>query len=463
MGTSSRTGQAAPGLAPETAEVLQAATRVLAGVALRSLDVLDGAVTLPQFRMLAVLADLGRARSAQVARALGLDASTVTRLADRLTAAGHITRGREPGHRSVVTLELTATGQHLVSQAAAWREQELARILRQLPPAGRRQVTTMLRQLVEAAGEGYGTNLPHPGPYVSGSRQLAMGMPLRSAVRRAFRLDYAPRQPHAQPRRHPACPRRHGPGCDGPVAQAEPFDCAASADGAPSASWARGWTATADRPPLPGGRHRSRTSRGDAAAYPPGPGVTEPPAMPGWDADQAVAGLYDAQYCAFTRLAALLVIDVAAAEEIVQAAFAAMHRGWRHLRDSDKALAYLLRKVVIGARSCPAARPRPASRGMQAGPVPGRAASPSPASEALLLAALHALPARQREALVLRYYAGLPDTQIAAAMGISARAVTGHIGRGMTTLQAAHRGTTTARPPPVIQPETPGAPRRPGR
>ena len=42
--------------------MLQAATRVLAGVALRSLDVLDSAVTLPQFRLLAVLADLGRRR-----------------------------------------------------------------------------------------------------------------------------------------------------------------------------------------------------------------------------------------------------------------------------------------------------------------------------------------------------------------------------------------------------------------
>src|SRR5215469_1597515 len=64
--------------------VLQAATRVLTGVALRSLEALDGAVTLPQFRMLAVLADLGRVRSTQVARALGLEPSTVTRLADRL-------------------------------------------------------------------------------------------------------------------------------------------------------------------------------------------------------------------------------------------------------------------------------------------------------------------------------------------------------------------------------------------
>jgi DNA-binding MarR family transcriptional regulator len=156
MGTSSGPNRAEPGLKPGTVEVLQAATRVLAGVALRSLDVLDGAVTLPQFRMLAVLADLGRARSVQVARALGLEASTVTRLADRLVAAGHVTRGSEPGHRGVVTLELTATGQHLVSLVAAWREQELARILQQIPSAKRVQLTNALRQLVEAAGEGYG-------------------------------------------------------------------------------------------------------------------------------------------------------------------------------------------------------------------------------------------------------------------------------------------------------------------
>jgi DNA-binding MarR family transcriptional regulator len=144
-------------LPPDTIEVLQAATRVLTGVALRSVDVLHGAVTLSQLRMLAVLADLGCARSVQVARALGLEASTVTRLADRLVAAGHVTRGSEAGHRSVVTLELTNTGQVLVEQVAAWRERELARILGQLAPADRERLTIALRQLVAAAGEGYGT------------------------------------------------------------------------------------------------------------------------------------------------------------------------------------------------------------------------------------------------------------------------------------------------------------------
>jgi DNA-binding MarR family transcriptional regulator len=140
----------------EQVEALQAATRVLAGVALRSLDVLDGVISLPQFRMLAILAELGCPRSSRVARALGLDASTVTRLADRLVTAGHVARGRDPRHRSVVTLELTPSGQRLVSAVADWRQRELSRIVAGLPPATRAQLTSVLGQLTAAAGEGYG-------------------------------------------------------------------------------------------------------------------------------------------------------------------------------------------------------------------------------------------------------------------------------------------------------------------
>ena len=137
-------------------EVLQAATRVLAGVALRSLDVLDGMVSLPQFRVLAVLDDLGCARSTQVARALGLDGSTVTRLADRLVAAGYVIRGSDLGNRTVVTLELTDTGRDLVNQVARWRHQELTRILGRLESGERDRLTAVLRRLVEVARDGYG-------------------------------------------------------------------------------------------------------------------------------------------------------------------------------------------------------------------------------------------------------------------------------------------------------------------
>ena len=153
-----------PTLAPGAAEVLQAATRLLAGVALRSLDVLDAAVTLPQFRLLAVLADLGPVPSGQAARALGLDPSTVTRLADRMVAAGHVTRGTDPRHRGVVTLALTASGRDLVAAASAWRRRELARIMARLTPSQQAAATTALAQLVTAAGDDYGITEHRPVP-----------------------------------------------------------------------------------------------------------------------------------------------------------------------------------------------------------------------------------------------------------------------------------------------------------
>jgi DNA-binding MarR family transcriptional regulator len=137
---------------------------VLAGVAPRSLDVLDSAVTLPQFRLLAVLADLGPVPSGQAARRLGLDPSTVTRLADRMVTAGHVTRGTRPQHRGVVTLELTASGRDLVTSADAWRRHELARIMARLTVPEQVAVTAALRLLVGAAGNDYGISANRPVP-----------------------------------------------------------------------------------------------------------------------------------------------------------------------------------------------------------------------------------------------------------------------------------------------------------
>lgn len=154
----------APELAPETPDVLQAATRMLAGIALRSLDALDAAVTLPQFRLLAVLADLGPVPSGRAARTLGLGPSTVTRLADRMVAAGHVARGTDPRHRGVVTLALTASGQALVAAADAWRRRELAQIMGRLAPGEQAAVTAALTVLVAAAGDDYGVNAHRPVP-----------------------------------------------------------------------------------------------------------------------------------------------------------------------------------------------------------------------------------------------------------------------------------------------------------
>lgn len=144
------------GATSDLVEVLQALTRVLVGVALRSVDIPGGAVSLPQFRVLALLADLGPTRSGRLARALGLEPSTVTRLADRLVASGHVARSGDPRHRGVVTLSLTAHGHDLVAAVAQWRRRELSRIADQLAPGDRETATLVLKRLVDAAGPGYG-------------------------------------------------------------------------------------------------------------------------------------------------------------------------------------------------------------------------------------------------------------------------------------------------------------------
>lgn len=145
-----------PGPEHELVEALQATMRVLVGMALRSIDGPGGAVSLPQFRVLAILADLGPTRSGRVARALGLDASTVTRLADRLVASGHVERHGEPGHRGVVTLVLTPQGRSLVTQVARWRRGELSQIASRLTPENQAMATRVFRNFVDAAGPGYG-------------------------------------------------------------------------------------------------------------------------------------------------------------------------------------------------------------------------------------------------------------------------------------------------------------------
>ena len=53
-----------------------------------------------------------------------------------------------------------------------------------------------------------------------------------------------------------------------------------------------------------------------------------------------------------------------------------------------------------------------------------------------MMAALQALPARQREGLALKYYAEWPDAQIAAAMSVSGRAIVRYVTRGMSTIRA---------------------------
>ena len=156
-----------------------------------------------------------------------------------------------------------------------------------------------------------------------------------------------------------------------------------------------------------------------------------------WGADRAVTAIYSTHYRSLVRLAAFLVRDVGTAEEVVQDSFVAMHGAWRGLRDSDKALSYLRQSVVNRSRSV--LRHRMVVDKNAPKPAPDMPSAEHGAIAALertaVVAALRALPARQREALVLRYYGDLSEAQIACAMGISRGAVKSHTARAMAALR----------------------------
>ena len=113
----------------------------------------------------------------------------------------------------------------------------------------------------------------------------------------------------------------------------------------------------------------------------------------------------------------LLDGDGAAAEQVVQASFAALQEAWSQLGDPGQARVWLLRAIVNRSRSV--RRHRDAG-----GPdLDARAG------------ALGALPVRQREAVVLHTRLGLSRRQTAQVMGISVGAVSSHLARGMSSLR----------------------------
>lgn len=149
--------------------------------------------------------------------------------------------------------------------------------------------------------------------------------------------------------------------------------------------------------------------------------------------------LYRAQRLSMVRLAAFLVDDVALAEDVVHDAFTALHARWHHLRESHKALPYLRRAVVNNSRSVLRRRrtarayiwPRPEA-------TPGADNNVLAADEhRRLRQALAKLPRRQREVLVLRYWADLSEAEIAATLAVSPGTVKSSASRGLDTLEAA--------------------------
>jgi RNA polymerase sigma-70 factor (sigma-E family) len=151
---------------------------------------------------------------------------------------------------------------------------------------------------------------------------------------------------------------------------------------------------------------------------------------------QQVTALYQAHALGLVRLAVLMVGDQQAAEDVVQDAFLGLYRRWPALRDPDRALSYARSSVLNGCRMVLRAR---SSRDKITLAVPDDIESAE--ATALLgeanremLTALRRLPARQREAVVLRYYLDMTEDQAAQAMRVSQGTVKSATSRGLAAL-----------------------------
>ncbi|GHK05375.1 sigma-70 family RNA polymerase sigma factor [Streptomyces sp. NPDC003753] len=165
------------------------------------------------------------------------------------------------------------------------------------------------------------------------------------------------------------------------------------------------------------------------------PAVSDPAEL---EREAGVARLFERHYASMLRLAVLLGADDP--ENVVAEAYYQIYRKWRRLKDTEAAEAYLRSTVCNLTRM--RIRHLQVARKHEEKPTEEVVASAESTAllhddQRVLIRALQQLPARQREALVLRHWLGLKEQEIAAAMGISCGSVKTHTARGIAALTQA--------------------------
>ena len=144
-----------PGGEPGDGELVDAvmrASRVLVAVAARSLAA-AGDVSLPQYRVLVLLAGRGPQRAVDLAAALAINPSSATRLIDRLARAGLVRKHRMASDRRSNRIGLSPAGRELVDEVTRRRREEFEQLLAAVPVDRHHLVVTALQALADAAGE----------------------------------------------------------------------------------------------------------------------------------------------------------------------------------------------------------------------------------------------------------------------------------------------------------------------
>jgi DNA-binding MarR family transcriptional regulator len=151
--TYSDPGADTAGPSAEHVEAVRLASRVLVAVTAQSFASVEDRITLPQFRILVILASRGPQNLRSVAQGLGVNPSAATRLCDKLVSAGLILRTDDPTDRRHLVLRLTTDGHQLVQSVIDQRSAAIAAVLAKMPPRLRDDLLPALRAFADAAGE----------------------------------------------------------------------------------------------------------------------------------------------------------------------------------------------------------------------------------------------------------------------------------------------------------------------
>ncbi len=154
--------------------------------------------------------------------------------------------------------------------------------------------------------------------------------------------------------------------------------------------------------------------------------------------DERITALFEENYRELCRLAALLLRDPHGAEEVVQEAFLKTFAGWRRIRHPERAQFYLRAGVVNLCRTR-LRRRTTEDRGNRTTWAGDEARSPGMepgqhAERLVVLAAVQALPERQREAVILRYYLDLSEAEMASVLGCAPGTVKSQLSKARANL-----------------------------
>jgi DNA-binding MarR family transcriptional regulator len=137
----------------EEIDAIMLAVQALVGVAAQSVTEVEDRVTVPQLRVLVLVASRGTMNLNTLAEAMGVHPSNASRACDRLVAGGLLRRRESSLDRRNLVLDLTDDGRQLIEVLVEHRRAAIAQVLERVPAGRRRAVARALGTFGSAAGE----------------------------------------------------------------------------------------------------------------------------------------------------------------------------------------------------------------------------------------------------------------------------------------------------------------------